>query len=288
MIALRTQATLLVVFLTFHLPLAQAQQGMPIPTDTSAKTADADVKLREYDVASVKENKSGDRMMRIMNKPDGFECTNIPMKTLIANAYGIRQDLISGGPGWTNSTGFDVEAKVAGSDMETFKKLSPRQRNALLQALLADRFKLKLHHETKELPMYDMVVAKGGLRLKALAPVEPSADAAKNPDAAKSHGMMSMGPGMFKGQGLPMTDVANELSYVLEHTVVDKTGLTGDYDFDLKWTPEDAGPPNADASAGSGASIFTAVQEQLGLKLQSTKGPTDTLVIDHAELPSQN
>ena len=290
-----------IVCLAFILPLARAQDQMPIQMDTSTKPTDLQAKLPEYDVASVKENKSGDRMMRIMNRPDGFSCTNIPLQTLIANAYGIRQDLISGGPGWVDSAGFDVEAKVAGQDVDAFKKLSPRQRNALLQELLADRFKLKVHHETKVLPMYDLIVAKSGFKLKAAAAVDTAAgaaknsdpakdlDAAKDPDPAKSHGgMMTMGPGMFKGQGIPITAVANQLSYIVHYTVVDKTGLTGNYDVDLKWTPEDAGSPSKDPSEDSGASIFTAVQEQLGLKLQSTRGPVDTLVIEHAEIPSEN
>lgn len=288
MISPRNHMQFFIVLLTLAAPLAQAQREMPLPLDTSQKQADANVKLPEYDVASVKENKSGNGMMRIMNTADGFSCINIPLRTLIGNAYGLRQDLIYGGPGWVDSTGFDVEAKVAGTDVEVFKKLSPRQRNALLQTLLADRFKLKVQHEMKVLPMYDLVVAKGGPKLKAAAPVDTSADAPKGPGAAKPHGMMTMGPGMFKGQGLPMTALAGELSSVLEHTVADKTGMAGDYDFDLKWTAEEAGPSGDDGSTESGASIFTAVQEQLGLKLQSTRGPVDTLVIDHAEMPSEN
>ena len=288
MIALRKHALLFTAILASTLPLARAQ-NIPIPPVASTAPTDPNVRLPEYDVASVKKNKSNDGMMRVMNTPDGFSCANVPLQTLISNAYGIRQDLISGGPGWVDSTGFDVEAKVAGTDMEAFKKLTPRQRNALLQALLADRFKLKLHHETKVLPMYDMVVAKGGLKLKPLAPMQPpAADAPRDLDATNHRGMMTMGPGMLKGHGLTVTAVANNLSYVVHSTVVDKTGLTGDYDFDLKWTPEDAGPPSDNGSAESSASIFTAVQEQLGLKLQATKGPTDTLVIDHAELPSEN
>jgi uncharacterized protein (TIGR03435 family) len=241
-----------------------------------------------YDVASVKLNKSNDGMMLIMNRPDGFSCTNIPLKTLIANAYGIRQDLISGGAGWIDSMGFDVEAKVSGEDVDAFKKLTGRQRNSLLEALLADRFHLKVHHETKILPMYDLLVAKGGSRLKAEAPVAPSPEAAKDPEAAKPRGMMSMGPGMLKGQGLSIASIANQLSYVVQNTVTDKTGLSGDFDFELKWTPDDAGPASGDASGEPNVSIFTAVQEQLGLKLQPTKGPVDTLVIDRAEQPSQN
>ena len=274
-----------VASLALALPTARAQNAMPILTDSSSKSTATGARLPAYDVSSVKPNKSDEHMMRIMSKPDGFSCTNIPLTTLIGNAFGIRQDLISGGPGWADSTGFDVEAKVAGPDVETFKKLSGRERNSLLQALLEDRFKLKLHHETKVLPMYDLVIAKGGPKLKAA--IEASADDAKTPEAPQPHGMMTMGPGMFKGQDLSMAAVANQLSYILQHTVADKTGLSGSYDLDLKWTPEDSGPASGDA-AEAGVSLFTAVQEQLGLKLQSTKGPTETLVIDHAEMPSEN
>jgi uncharacterized protein (TIGR03435 family) len=287
MIVLRVHSLLLIASLMLAVPMARAQD-MPILTDPSPKPADASVTLPVYDVASVKQNKSGNGMMRIMNQPDGFSCSNIPLKTLIANAYGIRQDLISGGPGWADSTGFDVEAKVAGSDVEAFKTLSPRQRFSLLQALLQERFKLQLHPETKVLPMYDLILAKGGSKLKPVAPVDVSADEAKGANAPKSGGEVTIGPGMFKGQNISIPAVANQLSYIVHYTVVDKTGLTGKYDLDLKWTPDDAGAPSGDASGESGASIFTAVQEQLGLRMQSTKGPVKTMIIEHAELPSEN
>ena len=171
--------------------------------------------------------------------------------------------------------------------MDAFKKLTGRQRNSLLEALLADRFHLKVHHEMKILPMYDLVVARGGSKLKAEAPVAPSPDAAKDPKAAKSRGI-TMGPGMLKGQGLSVVSIADQLSSIVQATVTDKTGLTGDFDFELKWTPNDAGPADGAPADDSHISIFTAVQEQLGLKLQPTKGPVDTLIIDHAEQPSEN
>jgi uncharacterized protein (TIGR03435 family) len=136
--------------------------------------------------------------------------------------------------------------------------------------------------------MYDLIVAKGGLRLKANPRLPPSPDAAKDPEAAKPRGMLSMGPGTLQGQALTLTAIANNLSSIVQATVTDKTALTGDFDFDLKWTPDDAAPANRDTSSEPNVSIFTAVQEQLGLKLQPTKGPVDTLVIDHAEQPSEN
>jgi len=227
-------------------------------------------------------------MMRIMMKQDGFSCENISLQNLIASAYGVRQDLISGGPGWVGSQGFDVDAKVAGEDVAAMKKLSGRQRNSMLQALLADRFHLKVHMETKVLPIYDLVVGKGGPKLTEVATAEVAAAEDKDPEHAKHPGMMRMGPGMLKGEALPMQSIANQISYVLEKTITDKTGLKGKYDIDLKWTPEDAKSGGDDGSSESGASIFTAVQEQLGLKLVSTKGPVETLVIDYVELPSEN
>jgi uncharacterized protein (TIGR03435 family) len=261
-------------------------QAFPMNLGANDTTAAADVKVPAFDVASIKQNKGDSGMMRVMTKPDGFSCENSSLKNLISNAYGVRQDLISGGPGWVESLGFDIDAKVAGPDVETLKKLSPKQRNSMLQSLLEERFKLKVHRETKVLPIYDLVVAKGGSKLKEVPAADLVADP-KDPDHGR-HAGMSMGPGMFKGQALPAQSIANEISYVLEHTVVDKTGLTGKYDLDLKWKPEGDAPSTDEVSAESAVSIFTAVQEQLGLKLQPTRGPVETLVIDHVEQPSEN
>jgi uncharacterized protein (TIGR03435 family) len=262
-------------------------QAFPMNLGANDTPAAADVKVPAFDVASIKQNKGDSGMMRVMTKPDGFSCENSSLKDLISNAYGVRQDLISGGPGWVESLGFDIDAKVAGPDVETLKKLSPRQRGSMLQSLLEERFKLKVHRETKVLPIYDLVIAKGGSKLKEVPAADLVADA-KDPDHGKHPGMMTMGSGMFKGQALPAQSIANEISYVLEHTVVDKTGLLGKYDLDLMWKPEGDATSADDGSAESGVSIFTAVQEQLGLKLLPTKGPVQTLVIDHVEQSSEN
>lgn len=141
----RTRTTLLLTLLSFTLPLAIAQQ-LPIPmapSNGATTAADPNPKLPEYDVASVKVNKSGEGNMSWGDTPDGFSCTNTTLKMLVEYAYGIRSDLISGGPGWADSTGFDVQAKVAGEDVAAFKKLTGKQKNVLLQALLADAFSSK-------------------------------------------------------------------------------------------------------------------------------------------------
>jgi uncharacterized protein (TIGR03435 family) len=227
--------------------------------------ADTDgAKSLQYDVISVKQHSSGENSMGSKYRPDGFICTNLTLLNLIVNAYGISQDQVSGGPSWLDSIGFDVEAKVADSDVKAFKMLSPEQRNDLLKILLADRFKLKVHSGPKRMTMYDMVVAKIGPKLKLSAPIDPK--------AAKPRSRITSGAGMFEGERVSMEQMASQLSFALHSTVVDKTGLTGFYDVDLKWRTDDASPSNGDGAAESSPSIFTAVQEQLGLKLNPTKG----------------
>jgi uncharacterized protein (TIGR03435 family) len=142
----------------------------------------------------------------------------------------------------------------------------------MLQSLLADRFQLRVHYESRIQPIYELVLAKGGFKLKPLP-------------ADHERGGMSGRPGEMILHGMSIADLARSLSMSNEagRAVVDKTGLTGNYEIDLKWTPDDQqGTPDA------GSTLFTALEEQLGLKLEPAKGPVDTLVIDHVEKPSEN
>jgi uncharacterized protein (TIGR03435 family) len=258
----------------------------------------ADVKVPAFDVVSVKQDKSEGSMIRVMMKPDGYAATNVSLKMLIEEVYGIRQDLISGAPGWVDSIRFDIDAKVAGGNVDDLKKLKPEQRMSMLKPMLADRFQVKVHTETKTLPVYELVVAKGGSKLKEAMPGYTYTNGIKGPDGVAHGGMMRMSRGEVTGQALAVESLVNMLSRQLQRTVIDKTGLTGKYDFTLQWTEESSDPmfkggdgsqqkaePAPDAT---GPSIFTALQEQLGLKLQSAKGPVETLVIDHVEMPSEN
>ena len=163
----------------------------------------------------------------------------------------------------------------------------------MVQELLAERFKLKLHHETKELPMYAMTVVKSGVKMTPVAAVPVPADGAA-PAKPQGSGIRGMGRGQLQGMNTTPDLLANVLGSQPEiggRMVLDKTGLTGKYDFMLKWTP-DAGMAGAvDAGAvpeSSGPSLFTALQEQLGLRLDATKGMVDTIVIDSVEMPSEN
>jgi uncharacterized protein (TIGR03435 family) len=274
-------------------------QTSATPVGAAPPNATDDVKVPVFDVVSVKPNKSDSGMVRIMPKPDGYSASNVSLKMLIQSAYGIREDLISGAPSWGDSARFDIDAKVADSDVEALKKLSPEQRRPILQPLLADRFKLKVHIETKQLPVYELVIAKGGSKLKEATPGDTYANGIKGPDGVGRGGMMRFGPGQLTAQAVPMTNLANLLSQQLHRTVLDKTGLSGKYDLELSWTPDQGADPMFKGSEGtpqradaapdsSGPSIFTALQEQLGLRLQSAKGPVETIVIDHVEMPSEN
>jgi uncharacterized protein (TIGR03435 family) len=247
----------------------------------------------EFDVVSVKPNTSESGMMRVMNKPGMFSASGVTLKTILQQAYNIREDLISGGPGWIGASAFDIEGKISPADADKLKAMTNEQRNLamrqMLQHALTDRFKLQTHIETKTLPVYELVLAKGGSKLKEADPNDTYANGIKGPDGIGKPGSMRMQPGKLEGQGIAISGLINTLARNIERTVIDKTGLTSKYDFILAWKP-DEGPAGQDngASDANAPDLFTALEEQLGLKLVSDKGPVVTLVIDHAEKPTEN
>ncbi len=247
-----------------------------------------------YDVVSIKPNKSGSGNVSVSISPEGFTATNMSVESLMQNAYGLKTaNQIYGLPAWTKSSTFDIQAKATPDVIEALKKL-PReeafqQRRLMMQGLLADRFQLKLHHETRELPVYALVIAKGGPKLKQSTPGDTYPNGFKGPDGVGHGGSMMVRGGQMDAQGLPISNLADNLSNQLHRQVLDKTGLTGNFDFSLHWAPDDlAADSTSSASETTAPSLFTAVQEQLGLRLDPTKGPVDTVVVDHIELPSEN
>lgn len=261
--------------------IAQSTPGAPAPAGTTEK-------LPAFEVASIKPNVSGGDGESSGFQPGRFTATNASVKTLLEyNAYGISSSQIVGGPGWLSSEKFDISAKADDATVEHMKALSREHKTELqhqmVQQLLAERFKLAVHWETKELPVYALVAAKGG----------PKLTAAKDTSGGAS---TSSGNGKLTAKGITMTRLAQTLTRTLGlelgRDLIDKTGLEGRYDFVLTWSPQENSAAMADPSneiqTGSGSSIFTALQEQLGLKLESTKGPVATLVIDHLEQPSAN
>jgi uncharacterized protein (TIGR03435 family) len=255
----------------------------------SAKVANADTAAGStaFEVASIKPNKSGGGRSSSGFNHGRFTATNAGIKTLLQyDAYGIPEGQIQGGPAWLSSDRFDIEAKVDDATAEKMGKLSRDERNnldrQLIQQLLADRFKLVVHWETQQLPVYALIVAKNGPKLE------------KAKDASSTG--VSSNNGKLTAKGVTMERLAQTLTSLtsreLGRFVIDKTGIEGRYDLALTWSPEDRSAAMVNASADNaappGPSIFTALQEQLGLKLESTKGPVERLVIDHIEQPSEN
>ncbi len=223
---------------------------------------------------------------------------------LIKEAYGVNDIQISSAPKWAASTRYEIEAKIDSNTLYDLSKLNKSQVNLahshMLQSLLADRFNLVLHHESRNLPLYSLVITKNGSKLHEAKSGDAYADGIKTPsgELVGPHRMlMQLGGGQISAQGLPLGDLVKELTSQLGMIVVDKTGLTGKYDFNLQWTPDNSlhafNDPNdgqqvVDSPANSSPSIFTALQEQLGLKLERETGSVDVLVIDHVEQPSAN
>jgi bla regulator protein blaR1 len=292
-------------------PVAFGITDAPAVRAQSQSSAAGSAPLPSFEVASIKPNRSGsmNRFFRLAD-PSRFTVTNIPAKDLIEFAYHVQPFQVSGGPAWINSQGYDIEAKVDDSTVAELQKLPQEQRmdeyRLMLRSLLTDRFKLNLGHETKELPIYVLVVAKGGPKLTPTTiPQTPPADA----DAkGRPRGpMMMMAPGTLTAKDASTSSLAEILGRQPElggRLVVDQTGLTGKYDFTLTFAPErmmampgasdgegqpmrrpEGAPPPPDPNAPS---IFTALQQQLGLKLESQKGPVQTLVIENIEKPSEN
>jgi uncharacterized protein (TIGR03435 family) len=263
--------------------------------------------LPAFGVTSVKPNKSGGGGTFINFQPSGrFTGTNITLRALIRVAYGTTQPLpdsqISGGPDWLDSDRFDIEAKT---DTEPPRDAqgAPRHMMLMLRALLADRFRLVVRNETRERPIYALVVSENDGRLgpklrrvgvdcaavragRVAAPPATPANAVPKPLC----GGMKGGPGKLAGTGT-LPEIATILSKWLDREVFDQTDLIGYFELELDWAPlqtqAGAGGPETGSRPGdSGPGIFTAIQEQLGLKLRPTRGPVDVLVIDQAEQPS--
>jgi uncharacterized protein (TIGR03435 family) len=256
-----------------------------VPSGAAAQIANPPT----YDVASIKPSKASDETT-LLFRPGAFSAKGMTLKSLLKEAYGIQDDQISGAPKWVSSQTYDIEAKVDGVDAATLEKLSDDQFKGMFRSFLRDRFQLKVHWETKELPVLALVVAKGGPKLQQAKPGDTYPDGIKGPDGkpAGHAGMLMWGRGRLTGQGIPIGNLVPPLTQELGRIVEDKTGLTGNYDIELRWTTDDAAPDSRSASDSPGPSLFTAMQEQLGLKLESQKAPVQVLLIDHVEQPAPN
>lgn len=252
----------------------------------------------QFEVASVKANPSGDVKAAIQPQPGGrFTATNASLRELIRYAYRLQDYQVTGGPNWLDRDRFDIVAKAGdggqGDPFQADSRGGASRGQLMLRALLAERFSLGTHIETKELPTYALVLARSD---GALGPQLTRAARECDPPAAPPACEMKALPGTIAAGGATLPELANALSPLVARVVQDQTGLAGRFAFTLRWTPEQMSPglerkaramglPPADPD---GSSLFTAVREQLGLKLDARKGPVEVLVIDRAERPKED
>jgi bla regulator protein BlaR1 len=263
-----------------------------------------------FEVASIKRNNSGDERVMLRNQPGGrFNATNVTLRMLIRQAYQLQDFQIVGGPSWLNDDHFDIVAKADGTAQDGFAAQmrggGPTQVQLMIRALLTERFKLVVHNETKDLPIYALILARSDRRLgpelkksdtdcAALAAARRGGPPPPPPGPGQPMPCgIRMGMGTLVMGGASLSQFASSLGMSAGRIVIDKTGLTGPFDLNLTWTPDQMaqrppGAPDLPPIDPNGPSIFTAVQEQLGLKLDSQRGLVEVLVIDKAELPTPN
>jgi uncharacterized protein (TIGR03435 family) len=263
-----------------------------------------------FEVASIKPSMSG--RPRIAQEPGGrFVATGVPLQVLMRSAYTGQGLQFSGMPAWTESDLWDIEAKAADGTVPPRRLIpdltTPDTMALMLQSLLEDRFQLKMHHEMKEMPVYELTIAKGGLKIELSEDQTPPQfpDPGTVPpqaSAAIPRGLMRMGRGEIEATSISFSNLLASLSALLGRRVIDKTGLQGLYDMKLQWTPDafsaaglgpfapgmPRGPEPPPPFDPGGLSIVTAIQEQLGLKVDSTKAPVEVTVIDSVQKPAQN
>jgi uncharacterized protein (TIGR03435 family) len=251
-------------------------------------------KAPSFEVASVKPNHDPGVVFSFRLQPAGFKADGAPLDRLIRFAYEVKSDQqILNMPKWASSEHFDIDAKMSDADAAALKKLTPdqsfRQYRLMMQSLLADRFRMKVSTERQQLPVYALVVAKRGVKLSR---------AAELPEGHRLPQLVFHASGDLKASSVTMQDFAVWLSGkpdTGDRVVIDTTGLKGSYDFGLLWEPVEYGarsavaagqPSSSTLNEGGKPPLFTAIQEQLGLKLEPRKAPVEVLVINQVEQPS--
>jgi len=281
--------TALCAFALTHSSLMRAQSQ----SQATATTAP----VLEYEAATIKPDNS-DVAPAALTADDGINMRNVPLNIIMGVAFGVSNDRIIGAPEWLSDR-YDINAKMDADVADALKKLNPLDRRTarqhMLQTVLIDHCKITFHRETRELSAYMLVVAKGGPKLKEGKPADAS------PEGVGGTGTMQFGQGgLMTFQAMPLSALIQIISQQVGRTVIDKTGLNGRYDFTWQFNQNanpgagrsGGGPPAGAGSASSfdsePPSIFTVLQEELGLKLESGKGPVEVIVLDHIEKPSDN
>jgi len=281
--------------------------GINVLAQTSAPT-----EAPKFEVATVRPNTSGDNKQYIQILRGGrYNAVNVPLRLLIMNSYGLQEQQLVGAPAWISAEHFDIVAKADGELDPPSSRDVPSREQLMIRSLLEERFKLKVHREPREVPIYALVRSRADGKLgNGLTPSQVDCEAVAA--ARRSGGAppevpkpgerpqcgARVGFGELTAGGQPLLELVSLLSATVGRSVVDRTGLTGRYDIQLRWTPDrvlqrglgtGASEPirvNGVEIDPNGPSIFTALPEQLGLKLESERGTIDALVIDHVERPT--
>jgi len=234
-----------------------------------------------FEVASLKPagpNNLGDGYSLSLLPGGRLHGVNMSLRQMIQIAWDLKQkNLVTGDVNWLDSQKYDLDAKASGP-------LGEPEARMMLETLLLESFHLKYHRETRQLPVYFLQLAKSGVTGPDLH-VSPSGDCGKMPNAqadANPCGGLGISSGRFRGHRTNMEELATDLSLILGRPVFDKTALNGSFDLTLTWTPEEV------AGDASGPSIYTALQEQLGLKVETGRAPVEMIVVDSAEKPTSN
>lgn len=251
-----------------------------MPASSAARDT-SQVAAPAFEVATIKPVPPNTKAGRyiIMQGQNRFVAKHYTLKLMIAAAYDVSPKAISGGPEWMDSDHYDIAAITPGTDRPT-----QDEQMAMLRNLLVERFQLNLHREQKQLSIYELEVSKGGEKLK------PSAEAPGEPAALIS----TVYPDRIHlpARNATMTEFASVLQRaVLDRPVVDKTGLSGRYDFDLDWAPDETqfgGEVPVARSDAPNPPFFTAIEQQIGLKIEATKGPVMAVVVDSVQRPIEN
>lgn len=265
-------------------PVLMVLASLPVNGQSPASRPSFDA----FEVATIRPTVPDDvnagRYIR-MQSAHRFQARNYTVNGLIAAAYNLNPRAISGGPRWTESDHFEIIAESPGDLRPTYD-----DQMAMLRKLLADRFDLALHREKKEFSIYELTVSRGGSKLKvSAAPADESPNVTSTVYPAEGGGIDHV---LLPGRNVTLAQFAAILQRaILDRPVVDSTGLTGRYDFDLEWMPDETqfggqlipGQPDSPKLG-----LFAALQQQLGLRIEATRGPVETLVIDRIEKPSDN